>query len=340
VNQPLFHWIEPAAARRFRSGVSLHSHTSLSRETLMFVPRHTEHVPLLCGAVKKLEDRFRETNGYDLDYREVWWTPPLSPREAFALERGQIESVLGIPGMVSLTDHDDLAAGVVASALGAPVSLEWTLPHGPVFFHIGLHNIDPSLMPLLRRTTADPQPAKVIEVLSSIHASGTSLIVLNHPLWDEIRAGDRVHRESFRQLMERYRPWIHALELNGLRSWRENREVCEIADSLGLPVVSGGDRHGIEPNANVNLTNAATFDEFAGEIRQGRSTVLFLSQYRKNIHARTVRLMCDVLRDLPESRWNDRIFYRSRPLSEWLGDSKPGVIAPFLAFIRAAEVFL
>jgi hypothetical protein len=340
VNQPLFHWIDPAAARRFRTGVSLHSHTSLSRETLMFVPRHTEHVPILCKAVKRLEERFRETNGHDLDYREIWWTPPLAPREAFALERSQIEGLLGIPGMVSLTDHDDLAAGVVAGSLGAPASLEWTLPVEEVFFHVGLHNVDPSFMPILRATTADPKPAKVSEVLSSIHRTGTSLIVLNHPLWDEIHAGPSVHRLRFREVMQRYRPWIHALELNGLRSWKENREVCEIADSLGLPVISGGDRHGVEPNANVNLTNASTFEEFAGEVRSGRSTVLFLPQYRKNIHARTVRLMCDVLRDLPESRWNERIFYRSKPMSEWLGDKKPGVIGPFLAFIRAAEVFL
>ena len=340
MNQPLFHWIEPAAARRFHSGVSLHSHTSLSRETLMFVPRHTQCVPLLRDAVRQLEDRFRENNGHDLNYREVWWTPPLAPREAYALERGQIESVLGIPGMVSLTDHDDLAAGVVARSLGAPVSLEWTLPWGPVFFHLGLHNIDPSWMPILRRTTNDPQLANVEEVLSGIHANSTSLIVVNHPLWDEIRAGAAVHRECLRNLLDRFRPWIHALELNGLRSWTENREVCEIAKGLGLPIVSGGDRHGLEPNANVNLTDAATFDDFALEVRSGRSTVLFLPQYRKNVRLRTVRLMCDVLRDLPDSRWNQRIFYRSKPLTEWIGDSRPGVIAPFLAFIRAAEVFL
>jgi hypothetical protein len=340
VNQTLFHWIDPAAARRFHSGVSLHSHTSLSRETLLFVPRYTQCVPVLRDAVRQLEDRFREANGHELDYRDVWWTPPLSPREAFALERGQIESLLGIPGMVSLTDHDDLAAGVVASSLGAPVSLEWTLPFGPVFFHIGLHNIDPSWMPVLRRTTENPQLANVEEVLSGIHASGASLIVLNHPLWDEIRAGASVHRECLRQVLARLRPWIHALELNGLRSWAENREVCDLAAGAGLPVVSGGDRHGVEPNANVNLTGAQTFDEFAGEVRRGRSTVLFLPQYRKSTRLRTVRLMCDVLRDRPGSCWNDRIFYRGKPLTEYLGDNRPGVIAPFLAFIRAAEAFL
>lgn len=340
MNQPLFHWAEPAAARRFRSGVSLHSHTSLSRETLTFVPRHTQRVPLLSDAIRQLEERFREAHGYELDYREVWWTPPLAPREAFALERGQIESVLGIPGMVSLTDHDDLAAGVVARDLGAPVSLEWTLPWGPVFFHVGLHNIDPSWMPVLRETTADPRPAKVEEVLAGIHANGASLIVLNHPLWDEIQAGAETHRECLKELLTLVRPWIHALELNGLRGWPENREVCAIASALNLPVVSGGDRHGLEANANVNLTDATSFDEFAAEVRRGRSTVLFLSQYRKNTRLRCVRLMCDVLRDRPDSRWNDRIFYRSKPLSEWLGDRKPGVIAPFLAFIRAAEVFL
>ncbi len=306
----------------------------------MFVPRHTEHIPWLATGVQKLEARFRECNGHELDYRDVWWTPPLSPREAFALERGQIENTLGLPGLVSLTDHDDLSAGLATRSLGAPVSVEWTLPLDPVFFHLGLHNIDPDLMPVLESVTSDPQPDKVKEVLASIHANGSALIVLNHPLWDEIRAGDSVHRERFRQLLNRYRPWIHALELNALRPWRENLEVCEIARGFNLPVISGGDRHGMEPNANVNLTEADTFAEFAQEVRQGRSTVLFLNQYRKNIYMRMVRLMCDVLRDAPDSKWNDRIFYRSRRLSECIGDSTPGVIGPFLAFVRAAEVFL
>ncbi len=33
------------------------------------------------------------------------------------------------------------------------------------------------------------------------------------------------------------------------------------------PVISGGDRHGCEPNGVINLTAARTFSEFAQEVR-------------------------------------------------------------------------
>lgn len=334
------HWSDPAAARRFRTGVSLHSHTSLSRETLSFVPRHTQDVPVLSSGIRQLEAKFRRHHGHDLDYSSIWWTPPLSPREAFVLERGQIENDLGLPGLVSLTDHDDIDAAIAAGTFGAPISVEWTVPMDPVFFHVGLHNIPARMMPALRDITADPQPARVAEILATIHAIPSSLIILNHPLWDEVRAGRATHEMRLNEFLDRYRPWIHALELNGLRSWKENQAVTDLAESLGLPAVSGGDRHGLEPNANVNLTDAETFDEFAIDVRARRSNVLFLKQYRKNLSLRMMRVICDALRDTEESRWNDRIFYHGRKLSEVMGDKAPGVIGQFIAFVRLAEVFL
>jgi hypothetical protein len=47
-----------------------------------------------------------------------------------------------------------------------------------------------------------------------------------------------------RTFLARYGQWIHALEVNGLRLWPENRRVLEMARNLNYPVVSGGDRHG------------------------------------------------------------------------------------------------
>ena len=45
-------------------------------------------------------------------------------------------------------------------------------------------------------------------------------------------------------------------------------------------LISGGDRHGVEPNANINLTNAASFTEFVHEIRrEKKSNLLFMPQY-------------------------------------------------------------
>ncbi len=79
-----------------------------------------------------------------------------------------------------------------------------------------------------------------------------------------------------------YGTHIHALEINGLRSWNENLGVVSLGQQVGFPVVAGGDRHGFEPNAMINLTRATSFAEFAEEIRvERRSDIAVLPQYRE-----------------------------------------------------------
>jgi len=69
----------------------------------------------------------------------------LTPSLAFDLERRQIEDKLQIPGLVSLTDHDDIQAPMllrtVAASRHIPVSVEWTVPFGATAFHLGIHNL-------------------------------------------------------------------------------------------------------------------------------------------------------------------------------------------------------
>lgn len=115
--------------------------------------------------------------------------------------------------------------------------------------------------------------------------------------------------------LARFRPFIHALELNGLRPWKENRDVLLLAGAESFPVISEGDRHGREPNACINLTNAATFAEFAEEVRRdGWSDVLFMPAYREPFQLRILQNLCDILEDDPGhslgwTRWSDRVFY-------------------------------
>lgn len=94
-----------------------------------------------------------------------------------------------------------------------------------------------------------------------------TLLVLNHPRWDVARVGAAQHASSLRSFLARHRPWIHALEINGLRSWSENREVLRMGEEYDLPVVAGGDRHGCRPTTLLNLTQAATWADFVAEIR-------------------------------------------------------------------------
>jgi hypothetical protein len=109
-------------------------------------------------------------------------------------------------------------------------------------------------------------------------------------------------------------------------------------------LISGGDRHGMEANANLNLTNVDTFAEFVEEIRDGVSDIMFMPQYRESFRARMIETMCDIMRDypdLPEGRrhWSDRVFYKQsdgvvRPLSAYWQGNEPWPVRWFAQGLR------
>ena len=147
-------------------------------------------------------------------------------------------------------------------------------------------------------------------------------------------------------LLSGYGSWIHAIELNGLRSWDENGEALELASTWQLPAISGGDRHGLEPNANLNLTHARTFAEFVVEIREsGASTVLFMPQYRETLGMRLFETVKDIVRCHPQARrprWIDRFFYQcedgvTRPISELWPNEGPALLRSIFAMLRISE---
>src|SRR5262249_15442360 len=136
--------------------------------------------------------------------------------------------------------------------------------------------------------------------------------------------------------------------MNGLRPWRENREVLDFASTTQKPVVSGGDRHGFEANAVLNLTNAQSFAEFAAEVRAGWSDILVMRHYREAHVSRIVHNMVDVVgayeRHVNGWRlWSDRVFYRCddgtvRSLTELFEDGTPLPIAIFLGILQFISV--
>jgi hypothetical protein len=345
-----FHW-QKNSAPAFRTGVSLHSHTLHSRESLDFIERATANTPWLSGAIRKQKAKYREVKGRELDLKRAWWTPPLSARQAWDLERKQIERTLGLDALVSLSDHDNIEAGINLHALEemreCPISIEWTIPFRSTFFHIGVHNMPVDSAREMTRAmnefTDDPCEAKIGAMLEWAGSSPETLVILNHPMWDENHIGEAPHTETVIAFLEAFAPFIHALELNGLRPWPENRE------RFGLPVISGGDRHGKEPNACVNLTNASSFAEFVSEVRcDGWSDVLFMSQYRETLKMRILENMCDIIEDDPHHalrwvRWSDRVFYRTdegsdKSLTEFFsGRSFPGVIDRFVSLMALAR---
>jgi len=348
-------WRDKDAPKGFRTGVSLHSHTNQSRETLDFLANFGNQFPVMRPLMSRMERRAEQYHGIHVDYAASYWTPPMTPKLAFDLEMRQIEK-LGLAPMVSITDHDTIKAPMllrtVPSARQIPVSVEWSAPYGGAqSFHLGVHNLPSARaaewMATLEDYTAHPSDARLTEILAALHREPNVLVVFNHPMWDLYLIGKEKHQFLVGEFLQKNGAFIHALELNGLRTWDENRAVRRLAEKWNMLLLSGGDRHGVEPNANVNLTNATTFTEFVHEVRrEKRSNVLFLSQYAEPWKHRILQSTIDAIRHYPDfpqgSRtWDDRVFHPDargvvRPLSElWPKGSAPRLIGVGLALVQA-----
>jgi hypothetical protein len=346
-------WRDRKAASGFRSGVSLHSHTNQSRETLKFLAKFGSQYPFMRPLMARLERRSEANHGMPVNYAASYWTPPMPPRLAFELERGQIEE-LGLEPMVSLTDHDSITAPLMLQALWSgqpgPVSVEWSVPYGPQSFHLGVHNLPNSAaqdwMNVLAEHTAHPDDRRRNEIFAALHAQPDVLVVFNHPMWDLYLVGREKHAALLKEFMGKYRPWIDALELNGLRNWNENRAVVQLAEKWDMTLISGGDRHGVEPNANINLTNADSFEEFVHEIRhEKKSDILFMPQYALPWKHRILRSAIDAVRYYPHfprgtQRWDERVYHPDasgvqRPLSDlWPDGTAPWVMTACIALVQ------
>lgn len=154
-------------------------------------------------------------------------------------------------------------------------------------------------------------------------------------MWDLYVVGREKHAYLVNEFIRKHGAWIHALELNGLRHWDENRSVLQLSEQWNILLISGGDRHGVEPNANINLTNATSFAGFVHEIRyEKKSSVLFMPQYAEPWKHRMLRSAIVAVRYYPEfpqgsRRWDERVYHPDRngvlpPLSElWPDGTAP-----------------
>ena len=172
-------------------GVCLHGHTHYSEESLEFLPRYLGRAPGVRTA----------TEG--IDFSRAFFTPPLAPAAAWELERRQIAD-LNLDALISLTDHDNVEAGMALRAQGeiaAPISVEWTVPYQRSIFHLGIHNLPDtsarSWMAVMAAYTASPDESLLPQILGELAALPETLIVLNHPVL--LRRGlrrKRIHPRS------------------------------------------------------------------------------------------------------------------------------------------------
>jgi len=347
-------WRDQDAPRGFRTGVSLHGHTNQSRETLDFLANFGNQFPVMRPLISRMESRAEQNHGFRVDYAASYWTPPMTPKLAFDLETRQIEKQ-NLQAMVSLTDHDSITAPMllrtIPSARQIPVSVEWSAPYGSMqSFHLGVHNLPSARaaewMAELADFTVHPSDSRLTEILAALHREPNVLVVFNHPMWDLYLVGKEKHQFLVNEFLQKNGAYVHALELNGLRGWDENRAVRRLAEKWNMLLISGGDRHGVEPNANINLTNATSFTEFVHEVRrQKKSHVLFMPQYAEPWKHRILQSTIDAIRHYPEfplgSRtWDERVYHPDRngiprPLSQlWPDGSAPRFMTVIIAMVQ------
>jgi len=309
---------------KVRTGVSLHCHTEHSKEMLDFVPHYAVKLPIIAHYFRKEDAKYQEKEGYPLShyFSSAFWSPPLPATSVYEIEKKQIENA-GLAPLVSLTDHDSIDANLKVNTIEkSPVSLEWTVPFEFGYFHVGVHNLPDDRADKLTETLLDytfnkdnHTNERLTEMFSMLNEIPQVLVILNHPLWDIEMVGPERHKVLLKNFIRVHGRWIHAFEINGFRSWSENKAVIEMAEALSIPVATGGDRHGCKPNTVINLTNAATFDEFVDEIREGRrSEVALMPEYEHPIHSRQLQSFSEILKHYPEfldhrRRWFDRVFF-------------------------------
>jgi hypothetical protein len=306
-------------SREFLTGVSLHAHTHHSQESLAHLPRYITQIPVVGSLFDQSVQEHQERIGGRVDFARGWWHPPVSPRAVFDSEAAQI-SKLGLTPIVSVTDHDSLTAGFelqrTFSPRCSPLSFEWTAPYGAGFVHLGVHNLPPASagrwFDRLSAFTDAPGREPIVDILTDLTSTDDVLVILNHPIWDLADEGDAAHQRMLVSFLAECGDLIHALELNGYRSWKENLDVVALARETGHPLISGGDRHACAPNALINLSHASSFAGFVHEIKAGISTVMTMPEYREHVIGRTIASVADVVtsyRQYPEGwrHWTDRV---------------------------------
>jgi hypothetical protein len=337
---------------RARAAVSLHGHTNRSKESLRFILEWARKAPMLHEALQKQCKRAR----IHVDFSRAYWTPPLTPELACETEKDQIERGLGLKSLISLTDHDTIEAPLLLrdapQTARMPISLEWSVPFQGAIFHLGVHNLPErraqGIMGDLAAYTRQPDDQRLLELLEMLDRVPNVLVVFNHPLWTQTCLGVQRKEHVLDRFLGCAVEFLHAFEINGVRSRKENQKVGELASRWERPLVAGGDRHGCAASNALNLTRAECFCEFVSEIRDDqRSHVLLMPPYNEPVSVRVTRTLLDVIRHYPQfphgsQRWDDRVFHPGegggveRPIST-LWKKPPAFVERILSCIRLAE---
>jgi hypothetical protein len=310
-----------------KTGVSLHCHTLFSKEALDFIPYYAAKIPIVSNIWERECRRYHEREGRPPNFTTGYWEPPLTGHAVFEMETEQMGR-LGLEGVVSITDHDSVQANLDLNLdidnSRAPISMEWTVPYGCAYFHLGIHNLPAGRAETIAQSLVDytfssesPDNDQLHEIFALLNDMPEVLIVMNHPVWDIEMIGQARHEALMEMFVADHAKWLHAIEVNGFRPWSENTAAIELAERLGLPLISGGDRHCLHSNTMINVTGARSFSEFAAEIREDKlSNIVVMPEYREPLASRQIKSMAQILGHYPEfpkgrQQWFDRVYFNA-----------------------------
>ena len=272
----------PHPAREFAYVVSPHNHSSYSIENMGFLNQVVK-LRFMRPFRSLLQSAFGLAGTTDLNYADISYRSPLTVEEVFLTESANA-AALGFAGVhLGITDHDEVAGSIELlrahpeAAARNPLGEEISIYFDDYLFHIGVTGLPAEgieqLHAALKLAASEHRLDDLFEML---HASG-SLVVFNHPLvpWGK-NPGRKIPAEA---LLSRYGWAIHALEYNGMRSRKENDCVLQLAIHVGKPVVGGGDSHLLLASSVLSLTQAASYQEYAEEVKEGRAVSLILPTF-------------------------------------------------------------
>jgi hypothetical protein len=219
----------------------------------------------------------------DLNYADIYYRSPLTAEDVLLAESASAET-LGFAGVhLGITDHDEIAGSLELQrahpeeAHRNPLGEEISIHFDDYLFHIGVTGMPATgVEQFHHELQLASKECRLDDLFEMLHASG-ALVIFNHPLvpWGK-DPGRKIPAEA---LLSRYGWAIHALEYNGMRGKKENDSVLQLARHVGKPVVGGGDSHLLLASSVLSLTQAASYQEFAEEVKEGRAVSLILPTF-------------------------------------------------------------
>jgi hypothetical protein len=283
----------PQPAHEFHFAVSPHNHSCYSIENLASLNQVVK-LWFMRPFRQVLQWAFGLAHVPDLDYADLYYRAPLTVEDVFLTESAAV-APLGFDGVhLGITDHEEVAGSMEllrkhpANAHRTPLGEELSVRFQNYLFHLGVTGLPESAVEETHASLQAAARAERLDDLFEILRASQCLVVLNHPLvpWskDKDKAHDPHRKIPVEDLLRRYGWAIHALEYNGMRGRKENDRVLELARHVNKPVVGGGDSHLLLASSVLSLTQAASYRDFAAEVKDGRAVPLVTPPYFAPLH--------------------------------------------------------